>query len=296
MKKYLLLVGTALLAANLLMACSSDVVVQQADNDTAANIKEQKNHAKRVVALTPLAADLIYHLDKSLLVAVPSSRYIQEVANERFADFTKVGTRGNINLEQIVLLQPDLVIGSGTFQDEVLNKLGEIGINTISHETRSWQDLENLTMQLAEKTGTNPEPILSRLQSFLADIPEHNTSVLFLVSTQPTLSPNKNSWAGNLLQKFNYQNVTAELESSGRFQGYLTLSQEKILANNPDKIFIMESTTVNPEVFRQLPFWNKLRASQNNQVYVFHHDGLVSPTSIDTVEAVTRKLREVASK
>ena len=76
----------------------------------------------------------------------------------------------------------------------------------------------------------------------------------------------------------------------------LSLSQEKILANNPDQIFIMESDTVNPEVFQELPFWHKLQAAKNNQVYVFDHDALVSPTSIDTVQEVTKQLREVASQ
>ena len=297
MKRYLGTFCTILLAANILIACNSNnAAVNQTEKSSLQNAQQPITHAKRVVALTPLAADLIYNLDKTKLIAVPNSRYIQQVAKERFSEFPQVGVRGNINLEQIVLLQPDLVVGSETFQADALKKLQELGIKTMTHETRSWQDLEQLTIQLAEQTGTDPQPILAKYQSFLADIPEHNNSVLFLVSTQPTLSPNKNSWSGNLLNKFNYKNVTADLESTGRFKGYLTLSQEKILANNPDKIFIMESDTVNPEAFKQLPFWNKLQAAKNNQVYVFHHDGLVSPTSINTVEQVTKQLREVASQ
>ena len=90
--------------------------------------------------------------------------------------------------------------------------------------------------------------------------------------------------------------MTADLQSNTRFQGYLTLSQEKILTANPDKIFLIESDNINPEELKKLPFWSKLKATQNNQVYLFHHDGLISPTSVDTVEEVTNQLREVATK
>ena len=241
-----------------------------------------------------LAADLIYTLDKNKLVAVPNGRYTSKTA--KFKELPRVGVRGNINLEKIVALKPDLVIGTELFQSQALNRLKELGIDTISHQTSSWSDLENITKQLANRIGANPQPILSKYQSFLTNISENGESVLMLVSRVPVLSPNKNSWAGDLLTKFKYKNMTADLQSNTRFQGYLTLSQEKILTANPDKIFLIESDNINPEELKKLPFWGKLKATQNNQVYLFHHDGLISPTSIDTVEEVTNQLREVATK
>jgi iron complex transport system substrate-binding protein len=299
MERYFTIILSSLLVSLSLTACSNNQNQTPANNPdvkTEQNSKQPVPQSKRIVALTPLAADTVYNLDKTKLVAVPNGRYIEKVAKDKFANFPKVGVRGNINIEQIVSLKPDLVIGSETFQGQALNKLKELGINTVVHETRAWSDLENLTKDLAERIGADPKPLLDKYQSFLANIPENGKSVVFLVSTQPTLSPNKDSWAGDLLQKFNYKNVTADLQAKGRFKGYLTLSQEQILAKNPDKIFIMESDNVNPESFNKLSFWNQLKASQNNQVYVFHHDGLVSPTSLDTVEEVTKKLREAASK
>jgi iron complex transport system substrate-binding protein len=252
--------------------------------------------AQRIVALTSLASDLIYNLDKTKLVGVPNGRYTDIVAKDKFAEFSKVGNNTAMNLEKIVSLKPDLVIGAGSFHDKTLTKLQELRINTITFNIRSWQDLETQTKEIAQRIGADPKPVLDKLQSNLTNIPNNNKSVLVLVSTQPTLSPNKNSWAGDLLKRFNYSNIAADLESTGRFKGYLTLSQEKILTSNPDKIFITETNDTKPDEFKKLPFWNKLKAVQNNNVYVFHHDGLVSPTSISTVEEVTKQLREVAQK
>ncbi|MEM7717227.1 MAG: ABC transporter substrate-binding protein [Cyanobacteria bacterium P01_A01_bin.68] len=287
--------ATALLFSLNLIACSNQTnTVNTTELKNEQNAKEPIKLAKRVVALTPLAADLIYNLDKNKLVAVPNGRYTSKTA--KFKELPRVGIRGNINLEKIVALKPDLVIGSELFQSQALNRLKELGIDTISHQTSSWQDLENLTKQLANRVGANPQTILSKYQSFLTNIPENGESVLMLVSRVPVLSPNKKSWAGDLLNKFKYKNITADLQSNTRFQGYLTLSPEKILTANPDKIFLIESDNMNPDELKKLPFWSKLKATQNNQVYLFHHDGLISPTSIDTVQEVTTQLREVSKK
>ncbi|MBF2062870.1 MAG: ABC transporter substrate-binding protein [Calothrix sp. C42_A2020_038] len=289
---------TLLLSLNVLSCSNNGNTISNNPkvNTIDTNITQPTQQVKRIVALTSLASDLIYNLDKTKLVGVPNSRYTDTIAKEKFADFPKVGNNTAINLEKIVSLKPDLVVGAGAFHDKYLAKLQELGIKTVVYNTRSWQDLENQTKDIAQRIGTDPKPIIDRLQSNLSNIPSNNKSVLVLVSVQPTSSPNKNSWAGDLLQKFNYNNIAADFESTGRFKGYLTLSQEKILASNPDKIFITETSRTKPEEFKKLPFWNKLRAVQNNHVYTFHHDGLVSPTSIDTVEQVTKQLREIATK
>lgn len=294
MNKNLIAVVTACLVAVNLLACSSPPNPTNQDTNIV-QVQTPVLLANRVVSLTPLGADLIYNLDQSKLLAVPVGRYTDVIAKEKFAKLPRIGGRGNINLEKVVALKPDLVIGSETFHSQALNRLRELGINTVSYETRSWEDLKKITEDLAVRIGADPKPILAKYESFVSRISDNGKSVLVLVSTQPTLSPNKNSWSGDLLEKFQYKNVTGDLQGNSRFKGYLTLSQEKILATNPDKIFIMESDTVNPDSFKKLPFWNKLQATQNNQVYIFHHDGLISPTSVRTVEEVTNQLREVAS-
>lgn len=297
--KIICFICTALLTSNLLACSPKHSSVSQENIKKTENTITQKTpitKATRVVALTPLAADVIYHLDKTKLVGVPNGRYTDEVAQTKFADFPRVGRNTAINLEKIVALKPDLVIGAEGFHDKILSKLTELGIPTLQRSIRSWQDLETQTKELATLIGADPNPIISQLRANLNSIPENGQRVLVLLRTQPTSSPNKNSWAGDLLTKFNFKNMAADLPGGGRFPGYLTLSQEKILAANPDKIFLIESGNLNPEDFKKLPYWKQLKAVQNNQVYIFHHDGLISPTSISTVEEVTQKLREVALK
>jgi iron complex transport system substrate-binding protein len=286
---------TICLTSNL-YACSNNSTVNKSNTQAKQNSTQPIEQAKRVVVLTSLAADLVYNLDKSKLVGIPNGRYTDLIAKSKFTDFPRVGIGTGINLEKIISLKPDLVIGAEGFHDKVLGRLKELGIPTVSGNISSWQDLENSTKELAERIGADPKPILEKYQSYLDNVPKNGKTVLVLLRAQPTSSPNKNSWAGNLLEIFKYKNLAGELPSNARLKGYLTISQEKILEANPDKLFVIESANLNPNDFKKLPFWNKLKAVKNNQVYIFHHDGLITPTSIDTIEEVTKQLKEVAIK
>lgn len=287
-----------LLALLLSVGCSGNSSIPPAASEQNSSSQpastKSTQQAQRIVALTPLGADLVYNLDKSKLVGVPGSTYIRK--NQRFQSFPQVGERTGINLEKIVALKPDLVIGTDVFQKQVLDKLNTMGIATLTHNTSSWADLEAFTKTVGDRVGSDPKPILNQYQSCLGNTKPVPQSVLVLASTKPLLSPNKNSWAGDLLQKFQFKSLTNDLQSNTEFKGYLSLSPEKVLEKDPDMIFIIDSERVNVEEFKKLPFWGKLRATKNNQVYVFHHDGLISPTGVDVVKEVCDQLRQVAEQ
>ena len=294
MNKTSTLLITILLLNFNLIGCSNNTntTVEKSQIQAEANLNRKQDSAQRVVTLTPLAANLIYNLNPSKLVAIPNSRDTNK--KPQFTNYPKVALYSNVNLEKIIALKPDLAIGSEGMHSEALAKLEQLGVDIVSQEVKSWDDLTNFTQKLAVRIGANPQPILDNYHSCVDNIPKNGKSVLVLTGRIPTSSPNKNSWTGDLLNKFNYQNVTADFQSNRPSSGYLTLSQEKILIANPDLIFLIESDNLNPELLKKLPFWKNLKATQNNRVYIFHHDGLITPTSLDTITEVCRKLRQLA--
>ena len=185
---------------------SSTAATQVKDNQAD---KPKIENAKRVVALTSLSADIIQRLDATRLVGIPGSRLLRK--DERFQKLPAVSEgRTPPNIEKIVALKPDLVIGAVGFHDQTFKKLKDLGITTLASETNSWDSLIKHTKDLAEATNTDAAPLLKRYDSLLKDIPTNNSSILVLVSSQPVLSPNKNSWTGDLLNKFNANNLTAD--------------------------------------------------------------------------------------
>jgi iron complex transport system substrate-binding protein len=284
----------ALLCSVLLIACnSSNLPAQPNTTEPIKSPNSSIESAQRVIALTSLTADIIERLEPSKLVGIAGSSLLRK--DERFQNIPQV-SEGQTppNLEKIVALKPDLVIGAKGFSDLTLNKLKELGIPTLSTNINSWNALIEITRSLAQIIGADATPLLARYQTFLSDNSQSSPSTLVLVSRQPILAPNQKSWAGDLLAKFKVKNVAAELQGNAPIAGYVTLSPEKILKENPELLLIVEpmGQKLLPE-FKAEPFWNQLKATQRDRVYVFDYYGLINPGSIDKIEEACTKLKQV---
>jgi len=253
---------------------------------------------QRVVALTSLSADILHRIAPDKLVGMPESSLFKD--DPKLKDTPKVsGGRVAPNLEKILSLKPDLVIGAERFHEATKTKLAELKIPCELFDVRDWQSLEAMTKAIAAKVGADPQPLIQRYQTMRANIPQNAPKTLVLVSRQPILSPNKNSWAGALLDSFNIPNLAADLQGASPIQGYVSLSPESVLKSNPEAIALVESPMPNSNILQEFsgqPFWQELKAVKDKQIYLFEYYGLVNPGSIDSIESATQKLRQLASK
>jgi iron complex transport system substrate-binding protein len=248
--------------------------------------------ASKVVALTSLSADIVHRLDKTKLVGIPGSRLLRE--NAEISKITQV-SEGQTppNLEKIIALKPDLVIGATGFHDQVLAKLKELGIKTMTSSITSWQSLEELTKAIATEIQADPTALIQSYQSLISAKATTPKSTLVLVSSQPILAPNKNSWAGDLLTQFQINNAAAELQGQSPMRGYITLSAEKVLEANPKVLILVDVGDGAIDKLKETPFWNKLDAVISDRVYTFDYFGLVNPGSIDAITKACNKLQEI---
>ncbi|MBE9222928.1 ABC transporter substrate-binding protein [Cyanobacterium stanieri LEGE 03274] len=269
---------------------SENITLQENQQESINTELETVNQPQKIVALTSLTADIIYQLNPEKLVGIPGSSLTRN--DPRFADYPTV-SEGNTppDLEKIVALEPDLVIGAEGFSDQTLAKLEEVGIKTISTNVDSLESLTTLTQNIASIMGENAQPLLQNYQRWIPPQINADTSALVLVSRQPILAPNKNSWAGDLLNQFQFNNVVADLQGSSQFGGYVTLSPEKILATNPDIIILVDPGQQGiEEQMKAESFWGDLRAVKEDKVYVFDYYGLVNPGNTVKVEETVNKL------
>jgi iron complex transport system substrate-binding protein len=245
--------------------------------------------ADRIVALTSLSADLVHSLNDNALVGIPGNALLRDDA--RFADLPTVSEgRTEPDLEQIVALEPTLVIGAAGFHDRTLQRLEELGTPTLTTEVNSWADLRELTETLATTVEANPQPLLQRYDACLAQAPEDSPTTLVLVSRQPLLTPNKTSWAGDFLAQFNVANVAADLQGDSPFDGYITLPEEKVLDANPEVLLVVDAGENLLEQLKAEPFWSQLKATQQDQVHSFDYFGLVNPGSLASIEQTCTQL------
>jgi iron complex transport system substrate-binding protein len=279
---------TTILFSVVLVACNTATNPPTANSNTAPKV------AERVVTLTSLSSDIVSQLDKTKLVGITGSKLFDKDA--RFQGITQVSKgQSPPNLEKIVALKPDLVVGSKDFHAQILPKIKELGIATLATDIDKWDDLPSLTETLAQAIGADPAPLLTRYQTFLGKPTPSSLSTLALVSRQPILAPNKNSWAGDLLNKFGVKNIVADLQGKSPIGGYVTLSAEKVLEANPDVLLLVDTGQGILDKFKSEPFWGKLKATQRDRVYVFDYYGLVNPGSIDKIEQACNQLRKIFS-
>ncbi|AUB41373.1 ABC.FEV.S, iron complex transport system substrate-binding protein [Nostoc flagelliforme CCNUN1] len=298
-----LLSALALLMSIFLAACTSATTQQPQTKITnpteTRNTNSQqlsKGSVKRVVALSSLSADIISRLDQTKIVGVTGSKLFKN--DSIFKDIPRVSEgQSPPNLENVVALKPDLVIGAEGFYNIPIQKIQQLGIPTFLTKVNNWESLEELTKTLAKSIDADPQPLLNRYKSFLPEKPTQGFSTLALVSRQPILAPNKNSWAGDLLAKFQAKNIAADLQGKSPIGGYVTLSAEKVLEANPEVIILVNPPQGNSEAalldsLKKEAFWQQLQATKNNRVYVFDYYGLVNPGSIDAIEKACQQLKQ----
>lgn len=248
--------------------------------------------AQRIVSLTSLTADIVYRLSSTALVGVPTGSLIEQ--DPRFADIQSIGLGNGPNLEQIVALKPDLVIGAAGFHHTVAEQLETLGFTTLLTQVNSWPALTTTTEQIGAAMGLSVEQLVREYSVFKPTPVGSDLKVLLLVGQQPILSPNKNSWAGDLLNQYGVQNVTAILQSQGQFRGYVTLSAEKIVELDPDILLVVNPEDSDPlNFFQSRSYWNQLSAVQAKHVYAFNYYGLVNPGSVEKIVEACIQLDEI---
>lgn len=285
------------LIAIFIIACNPAIPPQSAVPTTPAQsptAEVKPVGASQVVALTSLSADIIYRLDKTKLVGIPGSRLLRE--NAELSKITQV-SEGQTppNLEKIIALKPDLVIGATGFHDQILAKLKGLGIKTMTSSITSWQSLEELTKAIATEIQADPTALIQSYQSLISAKATKSDPTLVLVSSQPILAPNKNSWAGDLLTQFQINNAAAELQGQSPMRGYITLSAEKVLEANPKVLILVDMSDGTINKLKEAPFWNKLDAVISDRVYTFDYFGLVNPGSIESITKACNKLQAIVN-
>ena len=251
-----------------------------------------KKPKQRIVALTSLSADIVSTLNRTKLVGITGSRLFE--GKTEFKDLPRVAEgRTAPQLEKIVALKPDLVIGASGFHDNVLKQLESSGIQTLASEVNSWEGLQTLTKEIATAIKTDPQPLLDRYNKMLANPPQIKGKALILAGDKPMTAPNAKSWAGDVLAKMNIANATADLQGASGFRGYVTLSPEKVLQVSPEIVFLIETQPGSTELVKKNSFWSQLPAVKNNRLYTFDYYGLVNPGSISSIEQAFQKIKSI---
>ena len=260
-----------------------------------SNENFNKKTKYKIIALTSLSADLVNSIDSKSLVGIPGSSLLK--SNPAFSNIAIISSgRMPPNLEKIISLKPDLVIGANGFHDKPLSKLNELGFKTLSTKIKNLKNLEDLNKEINLFLSTREvEPLSKRIEncySYSSTISK-DKNVIALVSIKPILSPNSKSWSGNLIKRFGLKNLTSDLQAKSEFKGYVNLSQEWLLKANPNNLIVVKTPRSNISQYESLAIWNKIPAVKKKKIYSFDYYGLINPGSLASINKACKKLSSI---
>ena len=118
----------------------------------------------------------------------------------------------------------------------------------------------------------------------------NNKEILVLVISKQLLSPSSKSLAGSLIDRFNHNNITSELDSKSQFKGYVNLSPEWVVSSKPSNLIIIKTPGSTDTQYENMNIWNDLPAVINNKVFSFDYYGLINPGSLNSIDKACKKL------
>ena len=259
--------------------------------------KAEKIDKKRIVALSSIAADIVNTISPNELVAIPGSSLFKDKKEFENLPVISMG-RTPPNLEKIVSLKPDLVVGTKGFHGKIIEKLNEINIKTISYDLRNWDDLKDLISLISKQINLDNKEVVENVISdnlnYCKAVKKNiKTNLIVLASTKPMISPNSDSWAGELLNMFDLNNITKDIDTKSEFKGYVNLSPEWLLKNNPNNIILIETRKGQFDNFSNIKPFTNLTAVKEDKVYRFNYYGLINPGSLNSINNACKDLKKI---
>lgn len=278
--------------ALLLASCTSSITVGGDAGDLTL-----ENRPDRIVSLSATHTEILYALGAGDLVAGTdlTSNYPAE------AEATAKVDAFNFDVEEIVALNPDLVITAFDFQGE-LAALESVGVPTLLlAPATSLEEAYDQIAILGQVTNREDvanevvEAMRDRIDELMGSAPGSSLSVFHEVDNT-LYSANSSTFLGDIYAQFGFENIADEVPDEFG-SGYVQLSEEFIFAKNPDLVFLGDASFGESlATVAARPGWQTLGAVQQGAVFELDGDvaGRWGPRTVDLVEEIAAAIEAVS--
>ncbi|MBE9156979.1 iron-siderophore ABC transporter substrate-binding protein [Nodosilinea sp. LEGE 06152] len=185
--------------------------------------------------------------------------------------------RSQPDLERMLLLKPDLILGWEVTGSEIYSLLSQIAPTVLGRweGPLSWQEHFNFVAEVLGKTEaaqaawSDYEQRVKQLKEALGDRYQDQKVSFIHFGSRGIESDVKNSFAGSILNEVGLQRSAAQDVTAP--YGIISISEEELLEKaDGDILFITTWTGDDQQVLKRLqqkPLWQQLRAVQQNRLY-----------------------------
>jgi len=235
-------------------------------------------HFHRVVSLSPSTTEAMFAIGAGDTL-VGRSRYCDFPAEA--AKLPQVGGYVDPNLEAILGLAPDLVIGArGPLGTQVTDALDQRGIRWFFPKTESFDEIRTMLRALGEQTGhkDSAEQLVTQIDQSLRTTHDLiaqrvHPRVLLVFGLEPIVVAGPTGFTNELLTAGGAVNAV----SAG--DAYPTLGMEKVLALDPDVVLnaVMSEAHAATRIATGAPGWGELRAVKEGRVRYLTDESILRP-------------------
>ena len=190
----------------------------------------------------------------------------------------EVGDAYTPNIEMIVDLNPDLVIGATHVSKEMINKLREVGVKVVFlDESINFEDTYSLIEKIGTLTGTEEKAteVVSRMKEKVASV-EAEVKALNLTQPPKVYFANDigeidycatgDTFIGEMLRLAGATNIAEEMT-------HWSISKEQIAEGDPDLIIVPSDSNI-AEKIGSTAFYKDLRAVKEGKVFEIDGDSI----------------------
>lgn len=290
MKKFILSILSLLLLSNLMFAFE---IKDNLITDQLGNSIEKKIY-KKIIITDPAIIEILYLINgEENIAAIGKTMQSKIWPEEKTENLPSIGTITRPNLEQIVALEPDLVILNGMTAN-IVDNLKNAKIPAIISGANSIDDvLKNITTagiitgkeENAKKLHDESKEKMITLQEASKSRPKIKGVVLF--SASPMRSFNATTLPGQVLNLLGVENLADNVKGEQPI-----LSNEFIILENPDFIAGAMSFESIEQIKSTNPALAETKAFKNNNIFIIDSSKILrgSPRIFESLEELSKEL------
>jgi iron complex transport system substrate-binding protein len=246
---------------------------------------------QRIVSLAPSNTEILFALGLDDRVAAVDawSDYPPE-AQEK----PEVGDYVNPDLEQIVAIEPDLVLATAVHEATVLPQLEDLQIPTVVLEPTTLDEILADIELVGEAAGVGDtatalvcafENRVDVVESAVAGAPAPR---IFFELSPDLFTAGEGSFVDDLITRAGGDNIVA-----GELGPWPQISAEALIAADPEVILLADHEAgVTPELVRARPGWQEVSAVREDRIVTLDSDLFArpGPRLVDGLEEIARAL------
>lgn len=252
--------------------------------------QQSSSNELKIVSLAPsITKELIYLGVKHQIVGITSYCIMAETNPDLI-----VGTAIDINIERVLLLQPDIVLATGLTKNEDIETLESNGVKVYTvGKLDSYKEICDEFLAIGElvKKREAAEQIIQltnvKIDSLRQTIKSTDSlSLFFQIGAKPLFAVIPNTFMNDLISFAKCKNVAFDMQHG-------TVSRETVLNRNPDIIYVATMGIVGDEERQIWESYGELSAVKSKKVLVIDSNMACTPSVNAFYNTLEQMIREI---